>query len=484
MKKLLLTLALLAATSILSTSSWAQCNGVFANNTVCGNVTGANNTPRPTNPSAFLGAAGGTNGQIQYNNSGALGGFTANGDCTVNTITGDVICTKTNSVAFGPFATSSALIQSTSTITGATTTFTSAQNNSIINRSNSGSPMGDILPGTSPGILPAGTLITIANLDTAGVMSIKAGAGAAIKTIVASTGFIYLCPGQTTSFFSDGANYWEIQQPGRCVLKAATSIFVSAAGSNTNDGLTSATALLDPTFTWNMLFNSFDIQGQALTINGSASGTFPQITFDGLLPGTVVTRNGNNVTFLGNPTTPANVKIADTSGAGFFGAVQVFGNAVVTLNGFQITSTNHSDLIADLNANVIYQNIDWHGVGSGLNHIISEYGGRITLAGPEIISSGAGCHWIAGNGGQIETSGAITPVTTITGTTAWTSGYACTQYSGSNIVIQGSYTITGGATGPKVDLQGGGYVNSGALGGCGNFPGSTAGTVSTNATCQ
>ncbi len=76
MKRILLTLALLLLPSLAS----AQCNGVFANNTVCGNITGASNTPRPTNPSAFLGAAGGANGQIQYNNGGALGGFTPGGD--------------------------------------------------------------------------------------------------------------------------------------------------------------------------------------------------------------------------------------------------------------------------------------------------------------------------------------------------------------------------------------------------------------------
>lgn len=74
MKKLLLALALLGM-SVLPTPSFAQCNGVFANNTVCGNVTGSSNLPRPTNPAAFLGAAGGTNGQIQYNNGGALGGL-------------------------------------------------------------------------------------------------------------------------------------------------------------------------------------------------------------------------------------------------------------------------------------------------------------------------------------------------------------------------------------------------------------------------
>lgn len=94
MKKLLLTLALLLA----PTASFAQCNGVFPNNTVCGNVTGAGNLPRPTSPSAFIGSAGGTNGQIQYNNAGALGGFTAGQDATINTGTGAVNITKIQNV--------------------------------------------------------------------------------------------------------------------------------------------------------------------------------------------------------------------------------------------------------------------------------------------------------------------------------------------------------------------------------------------------
>lgn len=84
MKKLLLALAFLLPTS----GAWAQCNGTFPNNTVCGNITGSGNLPRPTNPSAFQGSAGGTNGQQQYNNAGALGGFTQSGDVTVNTSSG------------------------------------------------------------------------------------------------------------------------------------------------------------------------------------------------------------------------------------------------------------------------------------------------------------------------------------------------------------------------------------------------------------
>lgn len=55
--------------------------------------------------SLTTGLPGGTGGQIQYSNGGAFGGFTMSGDCTINTSTGAVTCTKTNGVAFAASAT-------------------------------------------------------------------------------------------------------------------------------------------------------------------------------------------------------------------------------------------------------------------------------------------------------------------------------------------------------------------------------------------
>ena len=49
------------------------------------------------------GSPGGSSGQIQYNNSGALGGFTMGGDCTFSQP--NITCTKTGGVAFGALAT-------------------------------------------------------------------------------------------------------------------------------------------------------------------------------------------------------------------------------------------------------------------------------------------------------------------------------------------------------------------------------------------
>lgn len=92
MKKFLLALTLLLAPAAAS----AQCNGVFPSNTVCGNSTGSSNTPRAVSPSTFQGSAGGTSGQLQYNNAGTLAGMPAmSGSCTINTTTGIISCPST-----------------------------------------------------------------------------------------------------------------------------------------------------------------------------------------------------------------------------------------------------------------------------------------------------------------------------------------------------------------------------------------------------
>jgi len=87
MKKLLLALAFFAS---FTGFAEAQCNGVFPNNTACGNISGSSGLPRPVPLNSFpANAPGGTTGQQQYNAGGGLfGGFTQSGDVTVNTATG------------------------------------------------------------------------------------------------------------------------------------------------------------------------------------------------------------------------------------------------------------------------------------------------------------------------------------------------------------------------------------------------------------
>lgn len=51
------------------------------------------------------GSPGGTTGQVQYNNAGSFGGFTASGDATINTSTGAISVSKTGGTSFAASAT-------------------------------------------------------------------------------------------------------------------------------------------------------------------------------------------------------------------------------------------------------------------------------------------------------------------------------------------------------------------------------------------
>lgn len=363
-------------------------------------------------------------------------------------------------------------------LTGATTTYTAAQNSALIERSNSGAAMSDVLPGTSPGILPAGTLINVTNADAAGVLSLKAGTGAAIKTALASTGYAYVCPGQTTSYFSDGANYWAIGAPQRCKLQAASTIFIGPAGSASNDGLTASTSLPDTNTAYALAQNSFDLNLKTLTFL-HATGTYPAVNISGpLLGSAATTAGGTNVVFQGNPTTPTNVVIS-TSIAN--NAWSMSNSAVGLLNGFSLSNSFGHDFQADLGAIAFLANIAFSMTGVHENHIVSGDGSMVNIVGNLTISSNAGCSWIASAFSTIQTFNlSATIVVTLTGTPSWNTGFACNQYS-SLIVINTPVTFSGAATGVRYVATS--NINT-AGGGANFFPGSVAGVTGSFGTYQ
>lgn len=103
MKKLLLILALLFAPTLAS----AQCTGVFAAGAVCGNLTGG--TPHAVPFTSFLPPPTPlalTQYHFYIGDASNIATDTAlSGDCTYGAL--GIICTKTNNVAFGTFATQS-----------------------------------------------------------------------------------------------------------------------------------------------------------------------------------------------------------------------------------------------------------------------------------------------------------------------------------------------------------------------------------------
>lgn len=95
-----------AATAINIQATSANAVAITLNNTLSGGTCYINNGQEgPQGPPGSGGTPGGSSGQIQFNNTGAFGGFTVSGDGTLNTATGALTVTKTNGTAFANSAT-------------------------------------------------------------------------------------------------------------------------------------------------------------------------------------------------------------------------------------------------------------------------------------------------------------------------------------------------------------------------------------------
>lgn len=200
MKKIILILAF----CLLPSLAFAQCNGIFPSQTVCGSAAGGVPGPLPT--SSFALAPGGSSNQIQYNNgAGGLGGFTASGDATVNVSTGVVTVTKTGGVAFAPSATtdttnagnissgslSDARLSSNVPLKNSTNAFTGLNTYSGDVRFGDGRPWCDIMA--------RGAVGNSATVDTAAV-------NACITTLSALGGGIMFIPPNTNCYLINAIN--------------------------------------------------------------------------------------------------------------------------------------------------------------------------------------------------------------------------------------------------------------------------------------
>lgn len=474
MNKLLLALAL----ALAPTLAFGACNGVFPPNTICGNNTGANGIPNPVAPSSFTNVAGGTNGQIQYNNSGALGGFTASGDATINTTTGAVNVTKSGGVAFGSLAFESVVTyaQLPYTVTAKTANYT-AVTGDCGNLLNLGGNAQFTLTINAVGSYPSNCYIKLQNVDV--YTGVSSGRGKLIS--VNGLANFWLMPKQSVTLNSDGTA-WQpdkqitIPDPsisigyiGRWFLTASTEIFVggTSPSDTANDGLavgsglaTIAHGMLTSCNAIDMQFRTYTLQiadatwtvpVQLCNMTGySTQGGHSELVISGSLSGSVPT--GNTII-----STTAN----NFSSVGLYTPWRIQGFKMTSASGSCIQGDGHSFIYV---GNNIFN-------GCAVSVMQASFYSFVEAVDVFSVTAGGGSVLAAVYSSLVDA--AITTIT-VTGTPAFSQGFAVAI---DNSVIQTqSTTITGSATGTRFSTTNGAAIDTGTAN-VNYFPGNVAGST-------
>lgn len=316
MKRILLAICLLLVPSV----AFAQCNGVFPNNTACGNTSGSPDTPGPVAISTFgtvmsVGVttiANGTNGLYLYDNNGVLG------EQALPTYP-PVVKTANYTIATGD------CFKGIQLGTGASGQFTLT------------------LPSTSG--FPTWCDITITNFDTVRGKKLS-GFPTGVNPI--------LYPKQSITVSVISGNWVVTSSPGRWLLTSNVSMYVDASlGSDSNDCLaTGAGGCASVSAAVTAIYNSIDLAGSfSVTVN---------------VPG-AVSMDASHVVAVAGP-------FVGATGANAAAAV------IIDMNntGVLTTTTTSAAISATFGGNIQVQN-GTITIGSGGTGIIAHFGGQMTI---------------------------------------------------------------------------------------------------------
>lgn len=350
------------------------------------------------------------------------------------------------------------------TITGGAHTYASpADSFKVISRSNSGSNMIDILPGTgSPGgVLPANTQIVIYNADSS-LLAVTAGSGASLDGGIP----LYLGYKQKAVIFSNGSNYFTISRPDYAKLGNNNTFYInSTTGSDNNHGLTSGVPLATLAGGYNLLKSRFDLDNLKITFQ-VAAGTYSEISAQGPVRGI---KDTTSIVFNGDTTTPSNVVISNNVNS----LVAAGSGAQFTLQGFKLLNLGGGFCIVstDPGTNVSVKNLDFP-AGAGTTHMYATGYGRITVIGNyNITGATAGSyHMYAVVGGFIDAEGAYTY--TITGSPAFDT-FAYSRFAA--LIDHKLANFSGSCTGKRYAVDSHGMIHT-QSGNAHYFPGNAEGT--------
>lgn len=256
------------------------------------------------------------------------------------------------------------------------------------------------------------------------------------------------------------ANMAKVRPP--CISNL--TLFVSATGNDSNNGLSSATAFRTIQAAVDAVYRNYDWAGFSATIQ-VADGTYTAgALFTGMPPG-----HTQAVKLVGNPSSPNNAQITVTNGNG----VVATGGAVISLNGFRITASGTGGssglgVSASTMGSVSLSNVNFSSCGSAQTQASA---GSIVFTGPCSFSGTSPCAVGASGNGTIYAAGATLTVQAATFTTAFAFVQLCSAVS------FGGASFSGIASGPRYLVASNGVITTN--GGGPNFlPGDAAGSSS------
>lgn len=240
---------------------------------------------------------------------------------------------------------------------------------------------------------------------------------------------------------------------------AATTLYVSTSGSDSNDGLTVGTPFLTIQKAVDAFNGHFNLAQTGVTIQ-LADGTYTltEPVYIGRMYST------GTLTITGNSVTPSNVVVTSSTSTLF----RIFGGNWCVLSNFELSCTlSGGACIHVYEAGRVQTSGLVYGTSTGADHIyITDLGNMLSSAAYSI-TGGAARHYYVSNCGTVRSSSAVT----LTGTPAFSTGFLVARNKALVNLVASSFT--GSATGQRYNVQGIAVVPTGGL----TLPGNVGGTA-------
>jgi hypothetical protein len=312
-------------------------------------------------------------------------------------------------------------------------------------------------------------------------LSIKAGTVDSLAVPGPDTGYVglwvvYIYNGQTQIVSSNitpaGSQPYigtKLAQ-SRTKLTSNLTLYVSQAtgASDSNSGLSTTNPFLTLQGAWAAIVDDYDLNGYSVTVD-IAAGTYAPVVFAGAPPGF---GTGNVITFNGAGSTT----IISNSGGG--STVEAINGAIVTIQNMQIVSAGFG--VVGNNGGTISMNGGMTFGACANSQVYATSGGTVNINGNETITGGSLNHYSTAAGGQIILTAGSAPTITLTGTPAFSLGFAYCRggYIGLWNGPVAFPIFSGAATGPHFEIMTGGTLDTSGAGGSlgANLPGNSNGT--------